>query len=186
MVLVVKTLGLRGSKYKRGNKANQPNLDNLITVRSSCPLSHSPISSIYDITCDVWRNVWMMEPLPRLNQCNFENVMVKSIIYVWSEVSTAVSCLIIRWMTDRTNWEKLVPQQWNQTTCPRWQTHVHQSRVILQVLSPSSLLCNCKWKVRLHYMQNRTTHAWFVKTMAIHHHKTMNQLLYQQWNLWTS
>lgn len=84
----------------------------------------------------------MNDGVPWLNQCNFENVMAKSIIYVWSQVSRAVSCLIIRWMTGGTNWEKLVPRQWNQTTCPRWQTHVPQRRVILQALPPCCVTAN--------------------------------------------
>lgn len=57
----------------------------------------------------------MMEHLPRLNHCNFKNVIVKSIIRVRAEVTTAVPCLLImnKWpdKLTETSPEYVLPRQ---------------------------------------------------------------------------
>lgn len=50
----------------------------------------------------------MMEHLPRLNQCNFENLMARSIIRVRSGALWRHRVSLL-WMTDRTNWQEVVP-----------------------------------------------------------------------------
>lgn len=51
----------------------------------------------------------MMEHLPGLNQCNFENLMARSIIRVRSGAPRRHRVSLL-WMTDRTNWQEVVPQ----------------------------------------------------------------------------
>lgn len=104
----------------------------------------------------------VMEHLARLNQCNFKNVMVRSIIHVWAEVSTAASCLLImnEWPDKLTESGPESPPPGSEIR-PQW---LWQGLCTTQQSASLPLpLWSDKWKLWLGRRRNHARHAWLIK-----------------------